>query len=291
TLTSQLSGQAPLVPSVRTSTTDPQSPGHRDIDTRIKESESKLEDLLLRFTEKHPEVLALRATIGDLRARRQQELEALRAGGAGSGSMATSENPVYQDIQQQLSRLAVDMSAARAEVAQRERRIAELQRSIDTAPEVEAQLASLNRDYAVTKVQYESLLAGLQKARISESAEETGVIKFKIIEPPTAKSKPVGPKRVLMLIAVLMASIGGGIALAFALHQLKPVYSSISSITQNLSLPVLGTVSFGGTAVRDARLRADARLYSTASIALIMVFAAALIYRDWTSGLFKLLAG
>ncbi|HWL64115.1 MAG TPA: XrtA system polysaccharide chain length determinant [Steroidobacteraceae bacterium] len=287
-LNGQLRGQTPLVASARSG--DLLSPGQKDLDTRIRESESKLEELLLRYTERHPQVGALRSTIADLKARRQEELNALRAGGTGSGSLATSDNPLYKDLQQQISRLDVDVAAAREEVGQYERRIGELQKTIDTTPRVEAELASLNRDYGVTKSQYESMLASLQRARISESAEETGVVQFQEIEPPAVKSKPVGPKRVVMLLAVLVAALGGGGALAFGLHQMRPVFSSIPALSAQLGLPVLGVVPYinppGAAAARADNIR-----FALAAMALLAFFGAALILRRWTAGLAHLITG
>ena len=43
--------------------------GDNDIANRIRETQAKLDDLLLRFTDKHPDVVALRATLAELKAR------------------------------------------------------------------------------------------------------------------------------------------------------------------------------------------------------------------------------
>ncbi|MDX1554543.1 MAG: glutaredoxin domain-containing protein, partial [Xanthomonadales bacterium] len=51
-------------------------------------------------------------------------------------------------------------------------KIRELQKRVDTIPEVEAELTRLNRDYNVTKGQYESLVSRRETARLSEQAEQ-----------------------------------------------------------------------------------------------------------------------
>lgn len=288
-LNAQLRGQAPMMPNGRTG--DAANAGQRDIDGRIKESESRLEDLLLRYTEKHPEVLALQQTIVDLKARRANELQALRDGGGGSGSLSVSENPMYQSIRIQLNKTEVDLAAARADIAQRERRIFDLQRSINTAPNVEAELGRLSRDYGVTKAQYEALLDRLQRARLSESAEETGVVKFEIIEPPAAKFAPVGPNRLVMLLAVLMGAVGAGAGLAYVMHQLRPVISNATTLGELTRLPVFGTVSIGRIEQHLAALQGSALRFGTAFTALLMVFAVALKFRNPTAVFFQNLIG
>lgn len=286
-LNDQLRGQAPLVPTAR----DFQVPGQKDIDARIKESETKLEELLLRFTDRHPEVIALRQTIADLKDRRERELAALQGGGAGSGSLAVADNPLYQSIRMQLNKVDVDAAALRADIAQRERRIADLQRSINTAPEVEAELARLNRDYGVTKTQYEALLDRLQRARLSESAEETGVVSFKVLEPPAASLAPVGPNRQLMLLAVLLGAIGGGAALAYVMHQMRPVFANPTALAEVTKLPVLGSVSFGRLEAHIARMRGSTLRFGTAFGGLLVVFAVMMTFRTSTAAFMHNLLG
>ncbi|HET9863205.1 MAG TPA: XrtA system polysaccharide chain length determinant [Steroidobacteraceae bacterium] len=277
-LSDQLRGQAPLIPTGQP--TDFAAAGRKDIDARIKESESRLEELLLRYTEKHPEVIALQQTIAELKQRRADELAALQSGGAGSGSMSVADNPLYQSIRIQLNKVEVDIAAARADIAQRERRIADLQRSINTAPDVEAELGRLNRDYGVVKAQYEALLDRLQRARLSESAEETGVVQFKVIEPPTAKFEPVGPNRLLMMIAVLLGSIGAAGALCYVMHQLRPVIGNANALADLTRLPVLGTVSIGRLEEHRAEMRSSALRFATAFGGLLVVFGVALLFRN-----------
>jgi polysaccharide chain length determinant protein (PEP-CTERM system associated) len=289
-LAAQLRGQAPIVASQRNAGPAAMG-GQKDIDERIKESEARLEDLLLRYTDKHPEVVALRQTIADLRVRRETEMQALRDGGPGNGSLSVSENPLYQNIRIQLNKVEVDAAATRADIAQRERRIAELQRSINTAPNVEAELGRLNRDYGVTKGQYEALLDRLQRARLSESAEETGVVKFEVIEPPAAKMEPVGPNRMIMMLAVLLGAIGAGAGVAYIMHQLRPVISNATTLGEVTRLPVFGTVSIGRLEQHLAALQGSMLRFGAAFGALLVVFVAALKFRNATAVLFQNLLG
>ena len=62
-------------------------------------------------------------------------------------------------------------------------------------PEVEAELARLNRDYEITRTRYLELVERRETAKLSESAEKQGVVKFQIIDPPTVGFEPVAPNR------------------------------------------------------------------------------------------------
>ena len=47
----------------------------------------------------------------------------------------------------------------------------------------------------------------------------------------------------LLLIGVLIAALGGGSALAYALNQIRPVYQNARVLGMKTGLPVLGAVS------------------------------------------------
>jgi polysaccharide chain length determinant protein (PEP-CTERM system associated) len=60
------------------------------IDARIQSLEQKLDELLLKYTEKHPDVMILRQTIADFKKQREQELAQYNASMANSGAQDSS---------------------------------------------------------------------------------------------------------------------------------------------------------------------------------------------------------
>ena len=275
----QLRGETPFVPPPEGTTGAPRSTGANNSNTpqststRIQEAQSRLDDLLLRYTEKHPEVIATRETLEQLKERQKQELAALRRGDAGAAAMANaSSNPVYQGIQTQLNQADVEIAALRSQLGDRQRNEADLRRLVDTAPEVEAEYARLMRDYDVTKAQYNTLLERLEKARLSGDAEQTGVVKFNIVDPPSAGFKPVFPNRPLFLFAVLVVGVGIGAGVAYLMHMLRPVFASSRSLGEMTGLPVLGTVTRSWVEKYRAQLHKGLLRYAIASALLFVVF-------------------
>ena len=286
-LESQLRGEVAYLPSKDPATTSGGSLGNSGGGTaaRLQEAEARLQELLLRFTDKHPDVIAARATISDLRERQQRELAALRAGNLdGAGSTAGNANPVFQQIQSALNGSDVDIAALRREIVDRDQRIAELHKLADTAPEVEAEYARLNRDYGITKAQYQSLVERLEKAKLTEEAEEVGVVKFEVIEPPRATLEPVSPNRPLMAVAVLVLACAAGVSLAYARHVTKPVFFSPRQLTEAVGLPILGTVMFVRPEVWRGEHAASNRNLTLAVSALVGVFVLVLFTQNALSG-------
>jgi polysaccharide chain length determinant protein (PEP-CTERM system associated) len=293
----QLRGETPFVPSNDTGTGVRHSPngansGPQDTSTRIQETQSRLDDLLLRYTERHPEVIATKETLQALKARQVEELAALRRGDPGAAAVANaSSNPVYQSIQTTLNAADVEIAALRSQLADHQRNEAELRRLVDTAPEVEAEYARLTRDYTVTRTQYNSLLERLEKARLSGDAEQTGVVKFNIVDPPSASYKPTFPNRPLFLFAVFIVGVGAGCGVAYVMHMLRPVFSTSRGLADLTGLPVLGSVTRSWVEKYQAQLRHGLVRYSVAAAALFVVFIAVVVVQGPASRFLRQMLG
>lgn len=246
TLDRQLRGEAPIAAATGGPAQSPNNPGGAgggDTLSRIKEAQARLDDMLLRYTERHPDVIALKETLAQLKERREQELAALQRGDAGAAaSTGASLNPVYQSIQLALNQAEVEVAGLRGELADHERKVADLRRFVDTMPQVEAEFARLNRDYTVTKAQYMALVDRLGKARLGEEAEATGSVRFEVIDPPTVGFKPVWPQRSMMLAVVLLFALAVGGGLAYLLNLLRPVFHNAMELGDLTGVKVLGVV-------------------------------------------------
>jgi len=272
----QLSGEAPVAAAVGGSTI-PGAAGGGDTASRIRETQSRLDELLLRFTDKHPDVVAARATLEQLKARRQAEIEGLRRGDPNAAlSSGASSNPVYQSIQLALNQTNVESASLRRQLSDHENKVADLRKMLDTMPQVEAEYARLNRDYDVTKAQYTALVERLEKSRLGEEATTSGSVRFDIIDPPFAEFRPASPKRSLLVLAVLAGALAAGAGVAFLLHQLKPVFTSARGLAAATGLPVLGAVSMVWLDYQQAALRRSYLRYGGAVLVLVVVAAVVL---------------
>ena len=145
----QLKGEAPFVAGANSTLggggQKSNGGGGGDTSTRIQEAQTRLDELLLRFTDKHPDVVATRETVEQLKQRRQAEIEALRRGDPGAAAAAgASSNPVYQSIQLALNQTEVEIASLRGELGERQRKVTQLRGLVDTVPEVEAGFSRLN---------------------------------------------------------------------------------------------------------------------------------------------------
>jgi polysaccharide chain length determinant protein (PEP-CTERM system associated) len=258
--------------------------GPVDTATAIRETQARLDELLLRFTDKHPDVIAARRQLEDLKERQKIEADALRRGDKSAiAESGITGNPIYQGMKLQLSQIDVEVAAARQQVADQQRKIGELRKTINTAPQVEAEYERLNRDYAVTHTQYQALVDRMSRARLSDKADATGVVRFEVVDPPSVDPEPVFPKRAKLIFQVLAVGLAAGLGLAYLLHQLRPVFTSARQLTEATQLPVLGYVSMTWVERHRAAGRRAVWAYSFGAALLVVVAVATFLTDDFTS--------
>ena len=242
-----------------------------DTVSQIKETQAKIDELLLKDTEKHPDVIALRETLVDLKKRREGELAALRRGDPNAvANSGVASNPVYQQIQLQLNQADVEIASLKRQLQDHKTTVSELRGRLDTMPQVEAEYARLNRDYDVTKAQYNAMVDRLDKSKLGEEADTSGSIKFSVIDPPAADFQPVWPARAQLIVAGLLVGLGLGGGLAYALNMLRPVFNEAQALEQATGLPLLGTVSVSNVLERQLSRR-RAYLVCAVSIGVLIV--------------------
>jgi len=287
-LEAQLSGEQPVVQDAGAAGTDP-PPG--SLDARIRDLEDRLGDLLLDFTEAHPDVIRTQERLAALRQQRTEELAVLGVAGQDLELSALAANPVFQRLQTEVSAANGEIARINADITLREKRIADLQGLVDEVPEVEAQLARLNRDYEVIYEQYLALVRSRETQDLSRLAMDTDQIDFRIIDPPLASPNPVAPNRLVLLAGVFLAAVGAAGGLCYLLAQLKPVFHSSTALRTQVGLPVLGVVSYAWPQQVSARRIRSLVLFGAAGSFLLVAFAALLAVETLGPGINSMLAG
>ncbi|TVO62902.1 XrtA system polysaccharide chain length determinant [Denitromonas ohlonensis] len=223
-----------------------------EIDGRVDALEKNLDGLLQRYTEAHPDVVGTRRIIEQLKEQKKVEVAARRSEGGGYGDV--NSNPVYQQMKLALADAAANVASLRARVAEFEGRQVRLQESAKLLPQVEAELAQLNRDYEINKKNYETLVSRRESANMSvEMESSSGMAEFRLIDPPSVPLKPSAPNRILLMPLGGGAALLFGLAFTFILSQMRPTFLDGRDLREISGLPLLGTVSATADPVRKRR--------------------------------------
>jgi polysaccharide chain length determinant protein (PEP-CTERM system associated) len=210
-------------------------------DSRIRGLEEKLDELQLRFTELHPDVIETNTLLESLQASRDREIQAfLNQEDTGQAPL----NPLNQEITLEISKLEGQVASLRVREADFISKIEDLQTKIDLVPQIEAEGMSRNRNYDIVKQKYEELLTRKESADISNRADASSEdLQFRIIQPPLAPPEPTGPNRFIYYTGILLVGFGAGIAIAFLLSQVTPVLVRGQQLTAMTGFPILGAVT------------------------------------------------
>ncbi|MDT8283090.1 MAG: hypothetical protein RQ982_09845, partial [Gammaproteobacteria bacterium] len=238
----------------------------------------QLDQLLNQFTDQHPDVKALRAIIDDLKNSKESDT-ASQMGAGPNGS--TEYNPVYQEMRVDLSKASVAVETLKIQLAEQEAYVAKLKSSIDIIPEVEAQLAKLNRGYEVTRERYLELVERRESAQLAQNAgQSSSEISFRVIEPPMVPSKASGPNRILFLVVVLLVAMGSGLGWSFIRYLFQPTFIDLNQLEKVTGIPVLGTVSLYLSPEHIKQRRFQLAYFLSANLLLVLVFGIVLWFRQ-----------
>ncbi|MCG8021534.1 MAG: chain length-determining protein, partial [Candidatus Thiodiazotropha weberae] len=236
---------------------------------RLLAMQTRLDDLLLRYTDQHPDVQELKSKIEELR----KQAASQPATTAPVSSSTPGVSSALEELKLAYRQSEVDLRAISLRNDEYQGRVEEIRKKLDTLPQVEAELTRLNRDYDINKENYQELVQRLESAKMSERADEAGDnLKFRVVEPPKVPLLPVGPKRLKLTIGVLIIALGIGGALAFLLSQLKPVYFDMRTLGTELEFPVVGQVSRVMTDEVKVKRRMAIGGFITMFVLLILLF-------------------
>jgi len=251
-----------------------------DTEVRLEAGRRRLEELQLRYTDAHPDVVNLERILRELETQRETERRGQSpARQVRPGTTTLIPNKVYQDIKVQLADTEARIAALRARVADAEQRLREARSAAQSIPKIEAEYTQLTRDYDVNKKNYDALLARRESAAMSGDMDsKAGVGEFRIVDPPRVAPRPVSPNRPLLLAAVLVASLAAGLASAFFMSQLRPLFFDARSLRAFTGLPLLGTVSMVRDAATRSRARWGAIAFSTGSAVYLGLFTALIAF-------------
>lgn len=243
------------------------------IDARIESLRAKLDDLLIRYTERHPEVRQIKGLIAELEKQREEELaQAEEAPDASSPTLQA--NPIYQQLKNMLTATDAEIASLNVRVGEYKKRVQDLAKAIDNIPKIEAEQKRLDRDYRVVSQQYQALVKRRETARLGEKASQTADdVKFRVVDPPFVPLRPTEPNKLLLNIGMLILGVAAGAGVALLLSLLKPVFSDRRRLAVTTGLPVLGTVSMISPAEERRKAMLGVLTFLALAVALLVIFA------------------
>ena len=210
----------------------------------VSRMRQELNNLQLRYTDKHPEVKRLKTMLKE----REGEQAAMARQAEGDEEQRDEEKSVVQRLQDpqagelkiQLETLGYNIDRLKKDRVDMENQIAKYKKWVEAAPVREAEWAALTRDYEQLHNHYQQLVAQNISAESAHSLEKAQKgSQFKIIDPAHFPETPFKPNfKKIMLVAVgLGLGIGGG--LAFGLELINTSFRDPEDLEAYLDVPVI----------------------------------------------------
>ncbi|MFQ3191704.1 MAG: polysaccharide chain length determinant protein (PEP-CTERM system associated) [Paraglaciecola sp.] len=211
-------------------------------DSRIQTLEATLDQLKLKYTKLHPEVIEINNLLDTLTSLRKKEIEEFFA--SGDTLSPAKIGSIANELTLEITRLKSQVASLRVRESDYSNKVDELKSKIDFVPQAEAERTALDRDYDITKSKYEGLLNRRESSDLARKADMSSEsVQFKVLAAPRVPKTAAGPNRPLQYTILLVIGFAAGLGLAFLISQLNPVLIQASQLTALTSYPVLGIVS------------------------------------------------
>jgi polysaccharide chain length determinant protein (PEP-CTERM system associated) len=240
---------------------------------RLEAAQVKLDELRTRFTEQHPDIIALRKQVAELQ--NQARKEPAEDGGRGKAEIA---NPLYDQIKVRLVEAETEVASAERRLKQAKDEQAALEEKARATPGVQAQAQDLNRDYAIKKKNFEELLQRREQTTIAEAADTTAEkIQFRIIDPPQVPIIPAAPNQPVLLSGVFALAVSSAISLPLLFLQFDKSFATVTAL-RSIGVPVLGSVSWLPSPSGRRRNRIQSAALCASASVLVMVYGVLLAF-------------
>ncbi len=231
--------------------------------------------LLIKYTDKHPEVVRTKQLIDQLASRAGAGTAAQQgANPAGGGtSSAPAESLEIGRQRLQLGEYETNLRQLRAELAALPGEIAKYQRWIEATPVREAEWTALTRDYNQLREHYDQLVARNLQAQSTETLERKQKgSKFKVVDSARLPEKPFKPNFLKIFLAAVGIGLGVGFGSTFLLDFIDTSFKDPGEIEDCIGVPVLCAVPF---IAKEAETRKQ-RFFLGISLTLFSCYAFAL---------------
>lgn len=255
-ITSQLASTPRTLPSVGRDAVGPRA--------ALQQAQNQLAELRSRgLTDNHPDVVA---------TTKQVTILSKQAAAVGEDASGTP-NPAHASLMAIRSERQASVEALQARRAALQSDFAGLMASQASEPEVAAEANRISRDYDVLRKNYEKLLEDREALRTRGKVEDTASqFRFDVIQQPVVPQKPAAPNRPLLLFGVLIAGIGAGMAVAYALSQLRSSFATPQKLERAFDLPVIGAISLTMSDAVKAVERQRLKQFAGVCAGLVAVF-------------------
>ena len=216
------------------------APGSTSGQARVLQLQRALTDARATYTDKHPEIQRL-----------QEELAQAKRDAEAAAQQPEADRLAYLRMDPVYGQLVKDRESARLRVRELQRaesqaraQVALYQARVESAPKVEQQLASLQREYDLEREQYTTLSEKLYAAQLTENLERRqGGESFRVLQAAYLPSAPESPNVPRLLLMAIGLGLALGAAAVLGREYFDRSVHDLRGLQKEFDVPVLGEIS------------------------------------------------
>jgi len=209
---------------------------------QLEDQRTRLQDLLNRYTEKHPDVVQLRREIARTEAQLSQQPEEEKK------PDAPVPSPLEVRLNSELASVKSEIESLEAEQAQIKADVTKYQARVENAPKNEAVLSRLTRDNDNLRASYNSLLQKKLEAELAEKLEhELQGEQFIIVDRAVPPAVPIKPNVGQLVGLGGVFGLALGACLAIGIDLVRPRFRTEHELMTAYGIPVLASVPLVST--------------------------------------------
>jgi len=206
-----------------------------ELDARIEE----LKRAQAKYTSLHPDVIELQEEVKEL----QQRVSPPDQVATNAPPAAPSKDLAPDQMRSQLAALDQEIKHRTLQEAEIEKRAKQIQARLEALPAVDQQMAEVNRDYEISKMQYASLLEKKNASAMAAEMERgTQGEQFRVIDPANYPEKPFKPNVALLSLLGVLGGILCGCALGLFVEFQDRSIRSAQDANFYLAMPALAAL-------------------------------------------------
>ena len=206
----------------------------------LAELKRRLKILQSRYTDQHPDIVALKKAIAE-----QEKLQQLRGRGNSYSRQQPilTGNPAIDALKLQIRSTDLEINDLKRAKQKVESEIMVYQRRIENTPRREQELVDLTRDYENLKQTYDDLLQKKLQAEQAAALErrQQGE-QFKIIDPARIPEKPIRPNLQKMIPLIILLALCFSFGLAFLVDMMSNKIFDPDEIRKMYGLEILACI-------------------------------------------------
>jgi len=256
-------------------TTDPKTTmAWAELVRRRSEYEGELQSLVSQYKDKHPDVLAKRKQIEDIKAQQdlaigdwKTRIEERRQ------KLIKLSDPRILTLKTNIAMMDSDVERQQKLLSETNSQIADLDARINAIPNAEVGIEALDHEYQTKKANYDQLLVQQQKINLGANVDNQQLGGgIQVIDPANLPERPVAPKRFLLTATGFGIGFALGLLLAgvFEIPRLFTIQTA-DDAKHYTNLPVLVTIPELLTAAEARAIPRRHKLAMAAGFALTIV--------------------